>query len=127
MIESNENTFLGIKLKKQITHWNLFAIFYVFFLMTSIGGYINVQIVYLLRDPDLFAMEPEYQGRLTSNILLVAIITGLCWTPVAGFIYDLLLRKWPIFITVCLGAIFLMLIPHTSPSESWLTVIRACI
>jgi len=58
--ESEENSFLSIKLKKNVTRWNLFAIFYVFFLMTSIGGYINVQIVYLLRDPDLFAMEPEY-------------------------------------------------------------------
>lgn len=57
---SDDNTFLGIKLKKNVTRWNLFAIFYVFFLMTSIGGYINVQIVYLLRDKSYFNMDEEY-------------------------------------------------------------------
>ena len=58
--KKEENTFLGIHLKKDATRWNLFAIFYVFFLMTSIGGYINVQIVYLLRDTRYFDMEEDY-------------------------------------------------------------------
>jgi len=51
--------FLGISLKKEVSRWNLFAICYVYFLMTTIGGYINVQIVYLLRDKTLFDLEQD--------------------------------------------------------------------
>ena len=49
--------FLGIHMKKKATRCNLFSIFYVFFLMTTIGGYINVQIVYLLRDHGYFDID----------------------------------------------------------------------
>ena len=58
--QDNEKNCLGIVLKKETTYWNVFAIFYVYFLMTSIGGYVNVQIVYLLRDPLYFAMDEAY-------------------------------------------------------------------
>lgn len=46
-------------MKRDATRWNLFAIPYVFFLMTSVGGYLNVQIVYLLRDPQAFNVESD--------------------------------------------------------------------
>jgi len=29
-------------LKKDTTKWNVFAIFYTFFIMTTMGGYMNV-------------------------------------------------------------------------------------
>jgi len=116
-----------MKLKKEVTGWNMFAICYVFFLMTSVGGYINVQIVYLLRDPALFGMDAEFQGRVTSNILFTALIVGTCWTFVAGFIYDLFLRKIPIFASGIFAALFLVLCPYTAPSEMALTLLRCCI
>ena len=122
-----ENVFLGMKLKKATTRWNVCAIFYALFLMTCIGGYVNVQIIYLLRDPNMFGMSVEYQGRVTSSILLVAMICGLCWTFAAGFIYDLCLRKIPIFLAVVFGCLFLMLCPFTAPSEWLLTLDRALI
>eukprot|EP00353_Schmidingerella_taraikaensis_P010787 CAMPEP_0185572686 /NCGR_PEP_ID=MMETSP0434-20130131/4568_1 /TAXON_ID=626734 ORGANISM="Favella taraikaensis, Strain Fe Narragansett Bay" /NCGR_SAMPLE_ID=MMETSP0434 /ASSEMBLY_ACC=CAM_ASM_000379 /LENGTH=134 /DNA_ID=CAMNT_0028188649 /DNA_START=50 /DNA_END=454 /DNA_ORIENTATION=+ len=114
-------------LKKETSRWNVFAIFYTFFLMTSLGGYINVQIVYLLRDPDLFGMNAAYQGRVTTTILLIAIIVGMCWTFLAGFLYDVCQRKFPILMAVVFGALFLSLCPHTAPNETLLTLDRACI
>ena len=60
MSKKEENIVLGISLKKDTSIWNLFAVAYVWFLMTSIGGYINVQIVYLLRDANYFDMNDDY-------------------------------------------------------------------
>ena len=114
-------------MKKEATKWNIFAIFYVYFLMTSIGGYINVQIVYLLRDERYFNMNEEHIGRTTSNILLIAMLCGLLWAPIAGQIYDIFLRKIPMFTAGSIAALWLFLCPHTSPSVFWLTVVRACI
>ena len=70
-------------------------------------------------------MEKEYQGRVTTTILLIALITGLIWTMIAGLIYDFFLRKWPIFIFMAFGCLLLFLTPHTAPSEGLLTVVRA--
>ena len=120
-------TCLGIKLKKEVSVWNLLAICYIYFLMTTIGGYINVQIVYLLRDKALFDLEEGRQGRVMSNILLVAMICGLVFTAIAGYIYDILSRKIPICLAGLIGAGFLVLIPHTAPSLIWLTCVRAAI
>lgn len=66
-------------------------------------------------------------GRVSSNILWSAIICGLCWTPIAGYIYDLFLRKKPFFTFGILGALFLLTTPHTAPSVMWLTVVRCLI
>ena len=120
-------TCLGIKLKKEVSVWNLLAICYIYFLMTTIGGYINVQIVYLLRDKALFDLEEGRQGRVMSNILLVAMICGLAFTAIAGYIYDIFSRKIPICLSGLIGAGFLVLIPHTAPSLMWLTCVRAVI
>ena len=40
--EKEEKTFLTLVLKKDTTKWNVFAMFYTFFIMTTMGGYINV-------------------------------------------------------------------------------------
>ena len=122
-----ENVFLGIKLKKNATYVNLFSIFYVFFIMTTIGGYVNVQIVYLLRDTGYFDVNQDHIGRITSNILLTALIVGALWGTVAGTIYDIFSRKMPIFFAGIMGAFLLFLCPHSAPSIVWLTLIRACI
>ena len=114
-------------MKKKATRCNLFSIFYVFFLMTTVGGYINVQIVYLLRDRGYFNIDQDHIGRVTSNILFAAIICGTCWVPVSGYLYDIFSRKGPIFTAGIIGAVFLFLCPHTAPSVMWLTFIRACI
>ena len=114
-------------MKKKATRCNLFSIFYVFFLMTTIGGYVNVQIVYLLRDPAYFSVNQDHIGRVTSNILLMAIICGTFWVTLAGYIYDIFSRKTPIFTAGVFGALFLLLLPHTSPSIMWLTFVRACL
>ena len=96
----------------------------MFFLLAGIGGYVNVQIVYLLRDEEMFAVSADYQGRVTSRILLLATMVGLIWTFIAGFIYDLCQRRFPMFIAVLLAALFLMLCPRTSPSEALLILVR---
>lgn len=114
-------------LKKDATRWNLFAIPYAFFLITSMGGYLNVQIVYLLRDPEAFNVEPERQGRVISNIMLVAICCGMAFTAVAGYLYDIFFRKVTIFTAAVIAAICLFVCPHTAPSLFWLTFVRAVI
>lgn len=114
-------------MKKEASAWNLFAIFYAFFVMTAIAGYSNVQIVYMLRDPEMFDFDLEFQGRAISNIFLVAMIAGIFFTTVAGYIYDIFLRKWPLFFTGILAATMLFACPYTAPSLVGLAIVRSVI
>ena len=93
--------------------------------MTSIGGYLNVQIIYLLRDPELFNLDQDFQGRAMSNILFVSILVGLCFTTMAGYIYDIFMRKWPMFLAGLTGAFMVFVCPYTAPSLFWLTAVRS--
>ena len=119
--------FFGIKLKKGVSKRHLFALFYVFFLSTSIGGYINVQTIYLLRDPDYFNMETAVQGRVCSNVLFVAILAGICMMPIAGYSYDMFGRKLIIFAAISIASLLLIFTPYSSPSILALTLLRVFI
>ena len=94
---------------------------------TSIGAYINAQTVFLLRDKTHFDLDSDYQGRVTSNILLVAIIAGILFSLTAGCIYDFFGRKLPIFVAILGSAVFIALCPYTAPSLAWLATDRSII
>ena len=51
----------------------------------------------------------------------------MAFTAVAGYIYDIFLRKVTIFTAAIVASFFLLLCPHTAPSLFWLTFVRAAI
>ena len=83
--------------------------------------------MYLLRDDSLFDLDKEHQGRVTTTILLVAIIVGICYSFIAGYIYDYFQRKIPMFAAVLFSAVFLFFCPMTAPSVAWLIIDRSLI
>lgn len=114
-------------LKSETTRWNFLAVFLAPFVDSITAGYCNAQMVYLLRDEDYFNVDEERQGRTSSNILMISQCVGLAWSFFAGYIFDRYNRRIPLTIFAVLGAVFLALCPHTSPSEAWLTVVRSLI
>lgn len=62
-----------------------------------------------------------------SNILLVSMIGGLCFATVAGSIYDIFLRKLPLFFAGLIGAAMLLVCPYTAPSLVGLSIVRAVV
>ena len=122
--ETKGKIICGIKLKKNAKRRNLFAIFYIFFLVTTAGGYINVQIVYLLRDENYFNLEAEKIGSTVSNIIIISLIAATLWTLVAGYLFDMLGRLPPIFTSGIIMAVLVLVIPYCAPSILLLIVVR---
>ena len=116
-----------MKLKKDTTVGNVFAIGWTWFLDAAIGGYVNAQIVYLIQDEDYFDVEEEREGRTSSNIYAIALAFSMLWSFFAGYIYDRFQRKMPCFLAALIGASLVALCPQTSPSIFWLTVVRVVI
>ena len=114
-------------MKKNFSGKNLLAVFYVSFLVINCYTYINVQTIYLLRNPDLFDVNDEIMGRVTSKLMFYATLTSLFSVLIAGYLYDLFGRKTLIMINfICVsGGTFLY--PRTAPNIPLLMIIRACI
>lgn len=89
-----------MKLKKETSKLNAFAIFWKIFLASTCGGFVNANMVYILRDPQYFGIDKEQQGRVTSNILFFAILVGTIFSFFAGYIYDVCNRKIPMFMAI---------------------------
>ena len=124
---SQSLTIGGIKLKKEVKLINLCAIFYTFFMMTSLGGYCNVQIVYLLRDESYFGIQDSSIGRVSSGILFVALVAAVLWTTICGQIFDLFGRRFPLLIAGVIGSVMVFVMPFTSPNIVELGLVRAVI
>ena len=118
-------SFCGIKLKRNVKRRNMFAIFYTFFLVMVASGYLNVQIVYLLRDEKYFGLTPERQGRIISDVLIIALIACALWSIIAGYLYDIFGRRELIFTSGILMALFIVLCPYTAPNVLYLKIVRA--
>ena len=56
---NSSKTLLGLKVKKDTTWANLFAIFYVSFIDFAGAGYYNAQMTFLLESQDHFAISRE--------------------------------------------------------------------
>ena len=46
-----------MKLKKEASKLNAFAIFWKIFLASACGGFVNANMVYILRDPHYFGID----------------------------------------------------------------------
>ena len=122
-----EKSCCGIKLKKNISYVNLFALFYVTFVIISANAYVNVQVVFLLRSPDYFNVGSDMIGRASSKLMFVATLAALVSVAIAGYLYDLFGRKPMIvlyFIGVAAGFFWL---PRTAPNVPALVAVRAAI
>lgn len=60
---------LGIRVKKETTPLNLFAIFFVTFLIAAKYGFLQIQITFLLESPDHFAVPASEIGAKNSYII----------------------------------------------------------
>ena len=72
-------------------------------------------------------MDEDRLGRSSSNTLVIALVSGMVWAILAGFIYDKVGRKVPISVSVILGALLIFNLPETAPSMALLALNRVLI
>ena len=105
---------------------NLVSLPVIFMVGTAAGGYINTQIVFLLRDPEDGFNVPDTQlGVMSSSILFYSILVTLIFSPLMGYTFDMFGRRPVIMINFALMCIFVAVIPWTAPSIVMLGIMRA--
>jgi MFS family permease len=63
-------------------------------------------------------------GKVASILLFFSFPGAIVGTFMTGYVFDILGRKWTLFISFLLGSILLAVIPQTSPSLTYLLIVR---
>ena len=98
-------TIFGINVKKETSVLNLLALFITPMIVMFTGAYVNIQMPYLLQDPDYFDVKSKNVGTEVGKLLFVASLTSTLLAPLMGFIYDIVGRFWVIMVSLLILAI----------------------
>ena len=115
---------MDVSLKAGISISNFLVIPLSSITITYAGTFLNVAIIFLLRDPNFYGIEESKIGRVTNDILFYTQLMQIFFTLAAGYIYDIVGRRWTILATLFPGAILVIFIPDAAPSIPLLIALR---
>ena len=122
---SNPKWILGIKVKKETSCLNLFAIFFVTFLIAAKYGFLQIQITFLLESKDHFAISSDQVGRKNSYIIVWQSILTLIFLPFIGYVYELAGRRCVIMTCLFSSVALFGVIPYTAPNYPLLVFVKS--
>lgn len=82
-------------------------------------------MIFMLKDPESFAVPEAKVGQMMAQILLVAQMVTLIFHPSFGYAYDILGRKWIVIGSAALLVGTVWVFPLTSPSINLLKAVYA--
>ena len=114
-----------MNVKAETTWYNLFAICFIQFLITTKYGFLQAQLTFLLESEDHFAIEESVIGFKNSRLYVCSSVVALISLPVIGYIYELLGRRCVIITCLFSSCALLVIVPYTSPNFHFLVAIRS--
>lgn len=73
-------------------------------------------MIFLLKNPLYFNVEPEHMGRVSNDIMFYSMLLQILFTLIIGYVYDLIGRRYTLFSTIMFASVLSALIPYTAPS-----------
>jgi len=89
-----------------------------------IGTFVNAKVILMLRTPDMFNIPQGDIGLASSSLVFFSMIGSLFASFFAGYVYDIMGRKFTIFFSYTLSAFLFILMPWTAPSYPALVIVR---
>jgi MFS family permease len=121
---ANSISFLGVSLKEGYSIANFLVIPLTSSTMIYAGTFMNVAILFLLKDPQFYAVPEGEIGRVTNYIIFYSQLLVAPFILVVGYVFDIMGRKLTIFFTLLPAAILMMYIPDAAPSINMMIVLR---
>ena len=81
----------------------------------------------MLHDKDMFNVPQENIGKVSSDLTVYSIPFSMFTTCFTSYVFEILGRKWTIFISFMLTAIVFYIVPHTAPHYNYLMAARCMI
>ena len=103
-------------MKSDVNLANVLALPYVQVFNTSVGAYVNCQVIFMLQDAAYFNVDPDEVGRTTSHLILWGLVAGIFFQVGFGYGYDIFGRRAMILMCTATNAGVMYVLPYTSPS-----------
>ena len=111
----NRRTLFGFPVKHGISRANLVAVILVPLCMMLLSTYVNAQLIFLLTNPEYFGVADEDEGKISGKLISYSLPGAMVATFFVGYIYDILGRKWTLFLSFALTSVLVLFVPYTSP------------
>ena len=92
-----------------------------------VGVYMNTQLTYMLKDKKMFGIPESEIGETASALTIWSLPFSLITTFGVGYAFEILGRKWTIFLSFASTALIYVWIPFTAPSYALLVIARCAI
>ena len=92
--------------------------------MMLLTSYVSAQTIFLLRDKSMFDVEDDHIGRISSQLSMWSFPFAMVGVFASGYVYDIIGRKWTLFVSFAMASFFIFLIPHTAPHLFSLFIVR---
>ena len=98
--------------KQGVNWWNLLVISLTPCTVMLMSTYWNAQVFLLLRNEDYFNVDKDDIGRVSSLLILCSYPIGAVGTIFAGYIYDIVGRRFTLSVAFLCSASLLIAVPY---------------
>ena len=81
--------------------------------MVTIIGYIQAHLVYMLEDKTMFKIPQDEIGQRASDLVTYSMPFTLLFTWITSYLYEIIGRRWTIFISFVLTGGVVAIIPYS--------------
>ena len=118
--------FLGIVIKSRYSLRHLLSIPFMYIIIPIIVYMIQIQIIFLLRDPDYFNVSSLDIGFVSNDIIFWSMIFQIVASLTVGYVYDIVGRPVTLFFLFLIGSVSIFVMPLASPQVfPWVYIFRA--
>ena len=87
---------------------------------------IQIQIIFLLRDPHYFNISSADIGYISNDIIFYSMIFQIIASLTVGYLYDIFGRQVTLFFLFFIGSLAVFLVPLASPEVvPWVYLLRS--
>lgn len=119
--------YLGIEIKSGYGFWQFLSLPMISTAIVCVVAYVQAQLAYMLEDKDMFNAPSNKIGQIVSDFTVYSIPFTMVFTCITSYIFELLGRRWTIFLSFFLTSLAMIGLPYTSPDMGWLMVVRIVI
>ena len=119
-----KRSYFGVEMKRGYGFWQFLALPVLSTSIVVVVAYVNAQLAYMLEDHNMFNAPQDQIGQIVSELTIYSLPFTMVFTCITSYVYELMGRKWTIFLSFISSAAIMVAFPYSSPDMDFLLVLR---
>lgn len=117
-------SYFGVEVKRGYGFWQFLALPVLSTSIVVVVAYVNAQLAYMLEDHNMFDAPADRIGQIVSDLTIYSLPFTMLFTGVTSYVYELIGRRWTIFLSFLSSAGVMIAFPYSSPNMDYLLALR---